>query len=328
MGNLQPYNKPWKSLDEQLDIMLSRGLLLDDYPREKAINKLQYIGYYRLSGYAFLFKNNPTTDNFAPNTTFKDLIECYKFDRKLKLLLLDGIEKIEIALRANMAYILSEISPFYINENRFFNLGQYIRKPNPRMKVKPFTVQDSITIIRQNINGFISRSREFEPSISHLLAKYSPPYPLWIEIQVFDFGTLSNLYAILNINEAKKISAEFGVVSPKIFASWIQIIKILRNICAHHARLYGRKFTQTPAPVTNLSAFQWLNLWNGKVVKYDHLFYQICIIHHLLQSCNIKSAWEKNIKDLIKNFPKISSNKFTSIEDILGCGENWEKLDE
>ena len=76
-------------------------------------NKLEFIGYYRLSGYSYAFRKSPYNDNFVAGTEFKNIIELYKFDRKLKLILLDAIERIEIALRVALTYCLAEKSVSY-----------------------------------------------------------------------------------------------------------------------------------------------------------------------------------------------------------------------
>lgn len=320
--NRVEYTKKWKSYEDQLNQLLDRGLTLENYTREKALNKLEFIGYYRLSGYAYYFKDK-NSDNFFPNTSFNDLVECYKFDRKMRLLILDAIERLEIALRANIAYEITKESPFYIYNDNNFKLNKN------KNKEKGISNRDNLYAIRATISKYLQRNKSIEPFIYHLLETYSPPYPLWIEIQVFDFGTLWKLFDILNSDKAKIIAENFGVTDLPTFNSWLQSINVLRNICAHHSRLFNRKFTQVPKLVKDKNQYPWLKYWGDeKEVKNDTLFYHLCIIHHMLEACQASKTWNTRVTSLICEFPKIKSSNFTSIQDIIGCGKNWNKVKE
>src|SRR5574344_1647861 len=213
--NRVKYTKEWKCYEDQLNQLLDRGLTLENYTREKALNKLEFIGYYRLSGYAYYFKdkNSENGDQIFLNTSFNDLMECYKFDRKMRLLILDAVERLEIALRANIAYELTKKSPFYIYDDNNFNIT---KDPKNRKNVKRL---EDLYKIREIIPTYLQRSKVSEQSIEHLLNKYVPPYPLWIEIQVFDFGTLWKLFNVLNSDKAKIIAQRFGVTVPGTFNS-------------------------------------------------------------------------------------------------------------
>ncbi len=325
--NRVKYTKEWKCYEDQLNQLLDRGLTLENYTREKALNKLEFIGYYRLSGYAYYFKdkNSENGDQFFLNTSFNDLMECYKFDRKMRLLILDAVERLEIALRANIAYELTKKSPFYIYDDNNFNIT---KDPKNRKNVKRL---EDLYKIREIIPTYLQRSKVSEQSIEHLLNKYVPPYPLWIEIQVFDFGTLWKLFNVLNSDKAKIIAQRFGVTEPGTFNSWLQSIKVLRNICAHHSRLLNRKFTQVPRLVKDKEQYPWLKYWTDEGKEEDKtytLFYHICIIHHMLEACQASKTWNKRVRSLICEFPKIESSNFTSIQDMIGCGKNWEQLKE
>lgn len=320
--NRVKYTKEWKCYEDQLNQLLERGLTLENYTREKALNKLEFIGYYRLSGYAYYFKDK-NSDNFFPNTSFNDLMECYKFDRKMRLLILDAIERLEIALRANIAYEITKESPFYIYDDNNFKLNKN------KNREKGITHRDNLYAIRATISKYLQRNKSIEPFTYHLLETYSPPYPLWIEIQVFDFGTLWKLFDILNSDKAKIIAQKFGVTDLPTFNSWLQSINVLRNICAHHSRLFNRKFTQVPKLVKDKNQYPWLKYWGDeKEIKNDTLFYHLCIIHHMLEASQASKTWNTRVTSMICEFPKIESSNFTSIQDVIGCGKNWNKVKE
>ena len=210
----KPYTKKWKSYDEQYELLLSRGVSFDNYPIDKAKEKLAFIGYYRLSGYLYAFRetnsNTETAETrFKSGTKFKDVIELYKFDRKLRLLLLDAIERIEISLRANLTYYLTEKSVTFLDDNAQF--GELNRKLfHNKKNNKTVTVGSMLDQLRSKIKDKLDK-RQKEPIIAHLISTYQEPYPLWILIQFFDFSELCTLFDVIPIDIARNISEKFGV---------------------------------------------------------------------------------------------------------------------
>ena len=114
------YQKPPLTYNAQLDLLITRGLRVVD--RVTALGYLRNISYYRLSAYYLPFKQN---EEFKPNTCVEDIINLYTFDRKLRLLVMDAIESIEIALRSQIIYHLSHTyGAFgYLNSNNFSHRG-------------------------------------------------------------------------------------------------------------------------------------------------------------------------------------------------------------
>ncbi len=119
--------KLWKSYDEQLEILKSRGLQIDD--EKNALGYLRSIGYYRLSGYFYSFRQfdpqNPNSrlDRFITDTRFGDVKSLYMFDKKLRQLALDALERIEVALRVNIAHTLGQYDPLSYKDNKYFTSG-------------------------------------------------------------------------------------------------------------------------------------------------------------------------------------------------------------
>ena len=100
-GHKQNYCKPALTIEQQIDLLVSRGLTIPD--RDKALHYLNYIGYHRLSGYFLTFQQNAPgveSHSFKKGVTFKDILDIYIFDRELRLLVMDAIERIEVAFRA------------------------------------------------------------------------------------------------------------------------------------------------------------------------------------------------------------------------------------
>lgn len=322
------YDKKWLSYEEQYELLKSRGMSFENYPKEKALNKLEFIGYYRLSGYSYAFRKAKTDDNFIQGTSFREIIELYKFDRKLKLLLLDAIERIEIALRGCIAYCLTKKSVSYLDDDSQFDHNRIITIPSNRKKSineVNITVGGLVEKLRKSIKKKINQKAPAEPSIEHLISKYKEPYPLWIVIHVLDLSDLCDLYQIIDKETAKKISIKFGVESAKVFTSWIQTIRSVRNICAHHSRLVDKNLKRLPSIPKSKDSFPWTALWSEENIDSTKIFPLICIIHHMLNAIKASNSWDERMSALIKQFPNIGIDKMNSAEKVLNCPKGWEE---
>lgn len=328
------YKKKWLSYEEQYTHLSQRGMSFDNYPIEKALKKLEFIGYYRLSGYSHAFRKSPSEDHFIEGTKFKDIIELYKFDRKLKLLLLDAIERIEVAVRSCLAYQLSQKSVCFIDSDSNFKLDRIITSNNNRRINRQKNGQDNHLTVRRVLNNLRNKvaeklkSRSNEPAIEHLLSTYKKPYPLWITIQIFDFSDLCDLYQIIDLDLAKEISKKFGVTSPSTFSSWLQSIRVVRNICAHHGRLVNRNLSVLPSIPNVQESFPWISLWkSAEYIDNTKIFSIICILHHILNFIQASKSWDNRIVELLAGFPKIDVEQFNSVIKVLGCPEGWENIE-
>lgn len=138
---MSAYTKPWQSYEDQLDLLMARGLVVTD--RAKALEYLQRIGYYRISGYWFPFRqrsgqlvlldrngrkpkrlNHVETialDAFKPGATFENAVHLYIFDKQLRLLAMDALERIEIALRVDISHTLGKLDRFAYQEPACFH---------------------------------------------------------------------------------------------------------------------------------------------------------------------------------------------------------------
>lgn len=329
------YSKKWLSYEDQYNLLLERGMSFDDYTKEKALKKLEFIGYYRLSGYSYDFRNFSSIGHFLEGTQFKDIIELYKFDRKLRLLILDAVERIEVALRASLAHYATKKSVMFLDDDLNFNLNRIINSWANRKQIKrkggipkEITVKKLLYDLRLKVKEKIQH-RRFEPAIEHLLSNYKEPYPLWIVIQIFDFSDLCVLYQILDKDLAKEISGKFGIKSPKTFVTWLQSIRHVRNICAHHSRLLNRNLSFIPRIPNVINDYKWIALWGTtESIDTNKIFVLICVLHHILKYIEASRSWDKRLVELFSEFPKIKIEKFDSVEKVMGCPKEWKKLEQ
>lgn len=220
------YIKPALSVSEQVKLLLDKGLIIDDC--KKAEQFLLCTNYYRLSGYWLnkLETKNPA-DKFIKGTTFNDIISIYRFDCKLRSFLFDGISKFEVSFRTQWAYNMSTLGAFSYKE-----LQNAISEKNHW----------------ENINKTL---HEYDRSTELFVEHYKNTYieylpPVWIVCEIFSFGTLSCWYKNLVNGKIKDKIAEFYHIDSKLCESWLHSISVLRNFCAHQARLVNKKFPVIP----------------------------------------------------------------------------------
>ncbi|MCB1158528.1 MAG: Abi family protein [Leptospiraceae bacterium] len=289
------YNKPPLSFPQQADQLLKRGLIAD---RDDLIHKLQQVSYYRLSGYWFPFRKFPD-DHFKKDTHFKTIWNRYVFDRQLRLLVLDGIERIEISLRTNITYILGhETGPFGYTENS--NL------PN----LQP----DKHALFLEEIQKEYSRSKE--TFVSHFQTKYGDEHdvlPIWMVTELISFGTLFTMYRGAKKVTVKTIAKKYKL-SEKVLVSWLGSLNTVRNICAHHSRFWNRELGYKPM-IPNKD-----QTWKRPVViKTNRIFVILCIIRYMLNFIAPQSNWQDRLLDLLDRYPEIPKNE-------MGFPDNWRSI--
>lgn len=277
-----PYSKEALTFKDQLDQLKSRGLVIED--EKYAIHCLTHINYYRLSAYMYPFLADKENHIFKVGITFNNVLDIYNFDRELRLLLLGAIERIEVSFRTNIIYILShKYGPFWIcNKDLFYNKENYD---------KDF----------QRLKDELSRSDE--KFLKHYYLKYSEDVPpAWISLETASLGLLSLFYKNLKSNkDLKEIANRYGH-NHKVFISWFHSLTYIRNLCAHHSRIWNRELAIQPIKPRSIGGV-WLNDQEG--VSNDRIFIIIAVIVYLLNIVNPTSHFKKKLNDLFERYPMI-----------------------
>lgn len=293
-----PYNKPHLTFEDQLNQLIKRGIYVSN--TTTAISKLSSINYYRLSAYWYPFRQRDmagkVTDNFIPNTTLNSCFELYEFDRKLRLLVLDALERIEVAIRTQVTYSLSQLyGPFgHINAHNFH---------------RDFDHKKWLHEIEEETE------RSKEEFIIHYKQKYNnfPELPLWMLTEVMSLGNLSKLYRGMK-NDDKRIVAQHFKLHYKRLENWLHTLTYVRNICAHHSRLWNRELGIRPEKVKNK---EWLP---PLTPRNDRIFYVILILQYLLKIINNDGAWHKKMTNLLEPFAEK-----VQYRAAMGIPENWQQ---
>ena len=205
---------------------------------------LANISYYRLKGYWWDMQDDLAKHTFKADTYFEDIIDRYNFDRQLRLILFDAIERIEIALRTKMIYILSlKFGGLWYLDPAIFQTGT-------------FTV-NGITQTA-HLHTLSELTKEFNRSQEIFIKDHRQRYPndnadAWKILEVASMGCLSKLYKSLlpQLPEKSQIANEMGFNLHSELSSWLEAITYLRNIIAHHSRLWSRTMVKTPIDLKN-----------------------------------------------------------------------------
>lgn len=220
------YSKPALSVTQQIARLQRIGLHIPDIAA--AEQTLRFISYFRLKGYflPFMTQVNPSASRtFIAGATFDAIVNLYEFDKKLRLLVMEELERIEVGVRTIICNELScTFGPhwYLANHKAIFS--------------RPEGAQIFLSAITRET------TRDPEQFVSHYLSKYDDPIvpSSWVMAECLTFGVWSRLYHEMAPKYAGKIASEFGL-PPKILNSWLNAFRLLRNVCAHHGRLWNRR---------------------------------------------------------------------------------------
>jgi len=291
--NRQPYTKPPLSEQEHIELLKSRGLQIPD--EERAARYLQNISYYHLSGYMFPFLANKKQHQYKPNSSFTDIINLYLFDRELRVLSFSSIEKIEIAIRAQITnhFSIETKNPFWYTDINNFSVS---------IEHKDF-LSNTSTAIKRSTDVFIK----------HFTNTYNDPYPpIWIVSEVLSMGQLSILYHITKRSAPRKAVAKYFGVKEPIMANWLHTLVYVRNICAHHARLWN-KGLRIPVKLPKVTDRTWLYSPN---LSNDKIYVVLAVIAYFLDTITPSNTFRDKLKNLLSKYPNIDTS-------AMGFPKDW-----
>jgi abortive infection bacteriophage resistance protein len=223
-------------------------------------------------------------------------MNMYRFDRKLRMLLFNEIEKIEVAIRSAMNNIVSDAlnDVFWMTNVAYFNNAAGFAK--------------SLNLLQTELN------RTKEEFIGHFSNKYIEPFPpAWMISEVIPLGVLCSIYNNLkNTGIRKKVAAKFSLPVP-VFSSWILILANLRNVCCHHNRTWNKDHLVIPADIRK-PAFPWINCIT---TDSKRIYYRICIIKYLLFTVSPNNRFTEKLKLLLAEYPTVDIQ-------AMGFPANWE----
>lgn len=291
------FEKTFHSIHDQVLLLSDRGLFIQN--DEDTIRVLNSISYFRLSGYWWPMQSDKINHIFKPNSKFSDVVMLYHFDKELRMLLFDVIEQIEIALRTRMGYCFSEcFSPWWFEDKSLF------------MSKKFF--ETNLLIIDKEL------SRTSEDFIKAHRKKYCDDKrrpPSWKTLEVLSFGTLSKLYKNFKPKHSvhlDQIANQFSLQTFEILQNWLESLSVLRNMCAHHARVWNKIYPGVIKLPDRMSS-----AWISDIPFNNKLYSRLCVVKYLLDSIDPQNEFKSRLLFLLNKYPHVDLN-------AMGFCANWE----
>ncbi|WP_234346548.1 Abi family protein [Cellulomonas timonensis] len=257
---------------------------------------------------------------YRPGTSIDHIAQVIDFDRDLRMLVMEGVERIEVALRMRVGYVLGRRSAF-----AHLDAGVFL----PSFVEHRVDGETGWRTLPSKHAAWLQRVAERRDSsdetfVNHFRENYEGQMPLWALTEILELGHLSRLYQGLNEDDAGEIAEAFGVPTKKLMASWLASVNYVRNVAAHHARLYNRKLQNAPGRPKA-----------GIVPLLDHLregdssksvfgvYNALAVIAYLLRSIDADVEWRCRLVSLLRAFP---SSPDLDLES-LGVPQRWAALE-
>lgn len=289
-------DKGFKTINEQLEILRSRGLTIND--ETQARDFLLHNNYYRISGYSLTLRKNDTFSRFA---TFQNIVDIYNFDHELRHILLQYLEVIEVQMKSVYAYEFTKIHgpTGYLNSAFFTNqtLHQELIAKADQQKAQRLP---------------------HEAYLKHFVNDLQKDIPLWAYVDLLTISDISFLYSISEQSIKDAVAHTFGLTMNKgasILESYMHSMTIIRNLCAHGSRIYNRLFEQKPSLNKKEKALLIKNC-NGELDNAH--FYGFLLIMRRILSANKFTEMKTSIIALTKKYPFVRM-------DYYGFRSDWQQ---
>ncbi len=295
----EEYRKPPLTFEQQLQQLNNRGLKVDD--NDIALSHLKTISYYRLSIYWYPFRREEKigmkSDEFKEGAHLDEVMKLYNFDRDLRLLVMDAIERIEVHVRSLFAYRMGhEYGAFghtvAANFAPNFKHAEWLGKINDATAKRDIGKEEFITSYKKKYTGF-------------------PTLPVWMATEVMSLGNLSVGYKGMKSKDKKYISDKFAL-DFRYLSSWLHTITHVRNICSHHGRLWNRELGIRPRMLQQRN-------WQPPITPgNDRVFYVLLILRYLLSFDSAGNEWKERVGKLLE--PIANEDRWRI---AMGMSEEW-----
>lgn len=317
------YQKPWLNIEDQILKLEGRGLSIPD--KDAAARFLKYMNYYRFVGYGLKFQrwDISTRDRFfMDGTSFEDVKKLCVFDRDLRDCVSDALEMVEISMRSSVAYHFARRhGPFGHTDPANFDADFTRSRPSRESKTK------LIVPFRDWHNAVQAETRRSsEVFVKHFKQCYSqyPDLPIWVVSEICSFGTLSKMYSnMLNVDQAA-VASEYEL-QYLVLQSWLHALTYVRNICAHHARLWDKILKISPQLPKRKNWQKLLTAESGQNTNERKLYVVVLMLNWLMAHDSVdkdahlqwKNRFEALMDAFLVDFPQLL--KYT------GFSTDWKK---
>lgn len=278
------------SIVDQIALLSSQGLPVDTIEEKIALGRLLADnGYSRLAPFWRQYQDDPVRGNraFQPGTTVAQIEDVYTFDSDLRHVLSVGLERFEVALRARLGQEMAMEGMTFLYEGSDLYIS--LLSTNTSVDAR----QDLLDSMARELD------RSKESFITGYLVHGETP-PIWLAMEVLTLGTVSRMYRLIDDPDIRhRIARSFGYPNARFAEATFHSLTVLRNICAHHARLWNRSDIQYAPPV--LKRIQ---------IDFDKAVYQrtpwawITVLADLVDRIDHSSAYSTQLWKLIKTHPQ------------------------
>ena len=282
-------------IDPQIDLLESQGLVIGD--RQKARQILRNVSYSRLKAYMVPLMTERTPRKFREGASFNDVYTLYGFDRRLRELVFHEMEKVEISIRTHIAYATSLADAGY-----WYTKGEHFRSPKEHRN------------LLERIKGEVKRSDN--DAIKRFYEKYSNELPpCWLALEATSMGTLSLIYEDLRPGAAKRQIADYYGLSDTVLMSWLHHLVYVRNICAHHNRLWNKNLSiSARIPESPRKMFPPQTMTGPQRV-----YTTLCVLKYLQDTVKPANTFALRLRTLIDNYPSVDISQ-------MGFPEYWKEF--
>ena len=300
--------KDFKTIDQQIDILKKKGLIIDDV--NKAEDILLKENYFFLNGYRHLFMNSPTDRTFVSGATFDELYSLFLFDRYSRNILFKNLLIIENRLKSVMSYQLSK--KYGYREKDYLNVKNFTLDPEKKRRVK-----DVVDKMKRQIRINTSRHN----ATMHYLRNYGY-IPLWILVKVLSFGMVCELFSILKDEDKLEVSSVFGI-TVEYLESFLPILSNYRNLCAHEDIVFDNK---TERVIPDTEYHKKMNIFkmdDEYIYGKNDIFAVIIIFKYFLSDDEFRLLMKEFEYELEKLDGKVDSIPVEKILDMMGVPKNY-----
>ncbi|WP_299038939.1 Abi family protein [uncultured Pseudokineococcus sp.] len=306
------------TLDELVARLADRGLSIPD--PDRARRYLRHIGYYRLSPYAIPFQQGGPDHLFHEGAAFDDVLDLYVFDRALRLVVMDALERVEVAVRAAMTDHMSTAYAdphWYVDSANFGDIGKHTKL----LRMVQRTCEEQLDRSPEQPSRTLDDGRRAlaHPSaLEHYLTTYGLPDlpPSWLMVETLTIGQLSSVYRNIKRSSDRTAIARSIGLPARLLESWMPTYVRVRNICAHHGRLWNVGLGVYPA-IPNSRAVPWLEGEDALPSRSTRRLYPVLVsLQAVLDSVSPRSSWAQRLHALLHPRPPMNLAG-------MGVPEHW-----
>lgn len=292
------YAKSPLSIPDQIAHWQAKGLQIPDLAA--ATQALTFISYFRLRGYALPWMHSTANGRvFNPGTTLSMIIEAYRLDHELRGAILRELETIEVGIRTVISNTMSiEYGPFWYLNQLSVIFGDIT---DSKGNIRQFPLADFLSEVD------FETHRSKDAFAQHYFTKYTDPAlpPSWVMTECITFGKWSRIYQHLqkadllnpNVPNPKKTIAKLFALQVDVLESWLHALTVLRNICAHHGRVWNRCFSWQP---------KIFHKQNKHFADRQSFYCYAVVIRLLSRAINPNSDWPQTLQNILASYPGIS----------------------